>query len=159
MIAIDKDEKIRKQISILLVEDDSNDILIIKSAIHKIKFNVLLKIIENGEDAIAYLSGDGQYNDRTQFPIPNLILIDLKLPRKSGHEILEWLGNQKELKRIPKIVLSSSLRSIDINRAYDLGVNSYLAKPSSFDSWLNIIKNIQSYWVQLNEYPDVNLSN
>ena len=141
--------------TILIVEDDPNDIILIQRAFERADINNPVQVVENGEDAIAYLAGEGSYSDREQFPLPLLILLDLKLPRKSGHEVLESAQQQPDLKRIPIVVLSSSQQTSDIERAYDLGANSYLIKPVAFDNLLEMIKTIYLYWLMLNKSPEV----
>jgi CheY-like chemotaxis protein len=138
---------------ILLVEDDPNDIILIKRAFEKANITNPLQVVENGEEAISYLTGKGRYGDRVKCPLPMLLLLDLKLPRKSGHEVLEWLRKQPMLKRLTVVVLTSSQQSSDINRAYDLGANSYLVKPVTFDALVEMVKALNFYWVILNEKP------
>ena len=141
--------------TLLLVEDDLNDIMLIKRALNGANINNHLQVVDNGEDAIRYLEGSGEYENRDKYPIPILVLLDLKLPRKSGHEVLEWIRSKPKLKRLPVVVLTSSQSSIDINRAYDLGANSYLIKPILFENLLNIMKNFNMYWFILNEKPKI----
>jgi CheY-like chemotaxis protein len=138
---------------ILLVEDDPNDIILIKRAFEKANITNPLQVVENGEEAISYLTGKGRYGDRVKYPLPMLLLLDLKLPRKSGHEVLEWLRKQPMLKRLTVVVLTSSQQSSDINRAYDLGANSYLVKPVTFNALVEMVKALNFYWVILNEKP------
>jgi CheY-like chemotaxis protein len=138
---------------ILLVEDDPNDIILIKRAFEKANITNPLQVVENGEEAISYLTGKGRYGDRVKYPLPMLLLLDLKLPRKSGHEVLEWLSQQPMLKRLTVVVLTSSQQSSDINRAYDLGANSYLVKPVTFNALVEMVKALNFYWVILNEKP------
>jgi CheY-like chemotaxis protein len=138
---------------ILLVEDDPNDIILIKRAFEKANITNPLQVVENGEEAISYLTGKGRYGDRVKYPLPMLLLLDLKLPRKSGHEVLEWLRKQPMLKRLTVVVLTSSQQSSDINRAYDLGANSYLVKPVTFNALVEMVKVLNFYWVILNEKP------
>ena len=142
-----------KHYSILLVEDDPNDIILIKRAFEKTRITNPLQVVEDGEEAISYLAGKGRYADREKYPLPMLLLLDLKLPRKSGHEVLEWLRQQPILKRLTVVVLTSSQQSSDINRAYDLGANSYLVKPVTFDALVEIVKTLNLYWLLLNEKP------
>ncbi|MBN2093368.1 response regulator [candidate division KSB1 bacterium] len=142
----------RENNTILLVEDDPNDVLLIKRAFLKSNITNPIQVVDNGEEAIFYLAARGNFKNRRQFPLPVLILLDLKLPRKSGHEVLEWLNKQPCLKRIPVIVLTSSQQSLDINRAYDLGANSYLVKPVTFDNLQALMNNVKSYWLLLNEH-------
>ena len=138
---------------ILLVEDDPNDIILIKRAFEKANITNPLQVIEDGEEAISYLTGKGRYGNRVKYPLPMLLLLDLKLPRKSGHEVLEWLRRQPMLKRLTVVVLTSSQQSSDINRAYDLGANSYLVKPVTFDALVEMVKGLNFYWIILNEKP------
>jgi len=138
---------------ILLVEDDPNDIILIKRAFEKARITNPLQVVEDGEEAISYLAGKGPYGDREKYSLPMLILLDLKLPRKSGHEVLEWLCQQPILKRLTVVVLTSSQQSSDINRAYDLGANSYLVKPVTFDALVEMVKTLNLYWLLLNENP------
>jgi len=144
-----------KQNLILLIEDDGNDILLIKRAFKKAKTINPLEVVTDGEEAINYLKGEGKYTDRIQYPLPIIILLDLKLPLKSGFEVLEWLKKQEGLKRIPVVILTSSSESKDINRAYDLGANTYLTKPVYFADLIEILKTIDIYWLILSEKPDV----
>lgn len=139
--------------TILLVEDDPNDALLMQRAFLKAKLDNPLQIVTDGESAVLYLSGQGVYADREQYPLPMLVLLDLKLPRRSGHEVLTWLRQQQGLKRLPVVVLTASEEMIDINRAYDLGANSYLVKPVSFDDLLNIVRMMHLYWIALNQLP------
>ncbi|RPH48652.1 MAG: response regulator, partial [Planctomycetota bacterium] len=98
--------------------------------------------------------GSGDFAARGRFPLPSLILLDLKLPRKSGLAILQWLRQQTALKHIPVIVLTSSKESSDVSRAYDLGANSYLVKPVGFEGLLELVKSIGMYWMILNKTPE-----
>jgi len=142
-----------KRYLILLVEDDPNDIILIKRAFEKANITNPLQVVEDGEEAISYLTGKGLYGDRVKYPLPMLLLLDLKMPRKSGHEVLEWLRRQPMLKRLTVVVLTSSQQSSDINRAYDLGANSYLVKPVTFDALVEMVKGLNFYWIILNEKP------
>ena len=139
--------------SILLVEDDGNDIILIKRAFKKAKTINPLKVVTDGEEAINYLKGEGKFTDRIQYPLPVLILLDLKLPLKSGFEVLEWLKKQEGLKRIPVVILTSSSESKDINLAYDLGANTYLVKPVHFEDLIEMLKTLGFYWMILSEKP------
>ena len=141
--------------SILLVEDDPNDVLLIQRAFGKANLDNSIQVVENGEDALAYLAGQGPYADRERYPLPVLILLNLKLPRKSGLEVLAWLRQQPGLKRLPVVVLTGSSETRDINQAYELGANSYLVKPAAFDALLDMVKALNLYWLILNERPDV----
>ncbi len=141
--------------TILLVEDDLNDVMLIKRAFGKSRIVNPIACVENGEDAVAYLRGDGKYADRRQHPLPFMLLLDLKLPRLSGHEVLQWLRGQPLLKRLPVVVLTSSREPVDINRAYELGANSYLVKPVVFEEFAALMRQLQVYWLMLSEHPDI----
>jgi CheY-like chemotaxis protein len=140
---------------ILLAEDDPNDVLLIQRAFQRNHVANPVQVVRDGEEALAYLSGQAPFADRERHPLPVLMLMDLKMPRKSGLEVLEWVRQQPGLKRLPIIVLTSSNQSPDINRAYELGANSYLVKPAGFDSLLDLVKNLDMYWLILNEKPEL----
>jgi CheY-like chemotaxis protein len=135
---------------VLLVEDDPDHVLLIQRAFSKANLVNPLRIVRDGEDAVAYLSGTGSYSDRSRHPLPSLILLDLKLPRKSGLEVLAWLRGDPSLKFTPVVVLTSSAETRDIEKAYALGVNSYLVKPVKFGDLLEMVKSIGMYWMILN---------
>ena len=141
---------------ILLAEDDPNDVLLIQRAFHRTLVANPVQVVRDGEEALAYLKGEDPFSDRERHPLPVLMLMDLKMPRKTGLEVLEWVRQQPGLKRLPIIVLTSSNQSPDINRAYELGANSYLVKPAGFDSLLELVKNLDMYWLILNEKPELN---
>ncbi|HZE96894.1 MAG TPA: response regulator [Planctomycetota bacterium] len=135
---------------VLLVEDDPDHVLLIQRAFSKANLVNPLRIVRDGEDAISYLAGKDQYSDRVRHPLPSLILLDLKLPRKSGLEVLSWLRGEPNLKTTPVVILSSSSEAADIEKAYALGVNSYLVKPVNFGDLLEMVKSIGMYWLILN---------
>lgn len=145
-----------KESGILLVEDDSNDILFIQRAFRRSDLeNPGIQVVRDGDEAVAYLSGEGDYANRNIYPLPGMILLDLKLPRRSGLEVLEWLRSQPVLKRIPVVILTSSKEHIDVNRAYDIGVNSYLLKPVNYKALNEMIKTLNAFWLDLNCYPSI----
>jgi len=140
---------------VLLAEDDPNDVLLIQRAFQKTNIANPLYVVRDGEEAVAYLSGQVQYADRRRHPLPVLLLLDLKMPRKSGFEVLQWLRQRPKLKRLPVVVLTSANQNPDINKAFDLGANSYLVKPGGLDSLLELVKNLNMYWLILNEKPEL----
>jgi CheY-like chemotaxis protein len=140
---------------VLLAEDNSTDALMVRRAFTKAGLRGTLEVVDDGDKAVAYLSGEGEFADRARHPLPVLFLLDLKLPRRSGLEVLAWLRQQPGLKRLPVVVLTSSEESADVNRAYDLGANSYLVKPVDFDALLEMVKGLGLYWLVLNESPEV----
>ena len=141
--------------TVLLAEDNSTDALMVQRAFKKANLLNPVQVVDDGDKAVAYLAGDGPYADREKYPLPVLLLLDLKLPRRSGLEVLEWLRQQPAIKRLPVVVLTSSKENADINRAYDLGANSYLVKPVDFDPLLELVKTLGLYWVVTNEKPEI----
>jgi len=140
--------------TILLVEDNDNDVALIRRAFRKANVPNPLTVIGDGETAVRYLAGEGEYADRQRHPLPLFILLDLKLPRKSGHEVLAWVRAQPgEVRRTPVVVLTSSAERADVGRSYDTGVNSYLVKPVHFDALLGLVELMRRYWIQTNESP------
>jgi CheY-like chemotaxis protein len=144
---------IEQAATILLVEDNPTDVMLIRRAVAKANIGNPLHIVGDGDLAVDYLSGHGEYADRTQFPLPGVVLLDLKLPRRSGLEVLQWRREQDALRRIPVVVLTSSNQSQDVNRAYDLGVNSYLVKPVEFEELREMLGQVNVYWIDLNVKP------
>jgi CheY-like chemotaxis protein len=140
---------------ILLVEDSPDDALLIQRAFRKANMANPVQLVRDGEEAVAYLSGAPPWDDRARFPLPVFMLLDLKLPRRSGLEVLAWVRQESTVKRLPVVVLTSSRESVDVNRAYDLGVNSYLTKPVGFEALLEMVKSVNLYWLVLNEYPEM----
>ncbi len=138
---------------ILLVEDDPNDVLLIERAFRKAGFADRLRIVRDGDQTIEYLSGRGEYADREAYPLPFLVLLDLKMPGTDGFEVLQWARNERSLRRLMIVVLTSSNLQADIDRAYDLGANSYLVKPVEFDQMLNLIQRFETYWTEINRIP------
>lgn len=135
---------------ILLVEDNLDDVILTRRAFRKASLLANLRVTENGELAIDYLSGAGPYANRDQHPWPGLVLLDLKLPRKSGLEVLRWIRAQPAMRDLPVVVLTSSRQPEDIERAYALGANSYLEKPVDFESLQKLVATLHLYWLQLN---------
>ncbi|EAZ90117.1 response regulator [Crocosphaera chwakensis] len=144
---------------ILLVEDDYNDILLIQRAFRKAEIRQPMMQVSDGEEAIAYLSREGKYADKNIYPTPLLVLLDLKLPRRSGLEVLAWIRQHPRLKRLLVVVLSSSKENSDLNHAYDLGINSYLVKPVNFQDFVKLIQLVEAYWLQRNEPPKISCNN
>jgi CheY-like chemotaxis protein len=140
---------------ILLVEDDPNDALLLQRAFRKANLANPIQLVSDGDAAVSYLAGQAPYADRSRHPLPVLVLLDLKLPRRSGHEVLEWLRAQPGLRRLPVVVITSSKESVDVRRAYDLGANSYLVKPVGFDALIEMVKALNLYWLILNQPPEV----
>jgi len=138
----------------LLLEDSEDDAILVQRAFQK--GNILNRLItlRNAEEGMAYLLGSGAYNDREHFPVPALILLDLKLPGIDGFDFLRWLRQQPRLEKLRVVVLSSSDRVRDINLAYKLGANSYLIKPLDFERFVEISLALNGYWLWLDRRPE-----
>jgi CheY-like chemotaxis protein len=142
--------------TILLVEDNPADILLMQRIFQEEPFvNVALQIVRDGNTAILYLNGNGEYSDRTRYPLPNLMLLDQNLPQRSGYEVLAWLKQQPYLKRLPVIMLTTSHLNVDINQAYEFGANAYLVKPTGFETLRAIMNSLNDFWFKYNYFPDV----
>jgi CheY-like chemotaxis protein len=139
--------------TVLLVEDNPDDVLLTNRAFKRANLINPIQVVDDGDQAVAYLSGAPPFEDRGRFPLPVLILLDLKLPRRSGLEVLKWLRAVPGLKRLPVVVLTSSADAGDVNNAYDMGANSYLVKPVGFDALFDMVKVLQPYWLILNQQP------
>ena len=139
--------------TILHVEDDPNDVLLVERAFKKSNWPTVVRSVIDGDQAVCYLNGEQAFTDRASHPFPDVVLLDLKMPRKSGLEFLTWMRQQAQFKRLPVVVFTSSKHEQDINRAYDLGANSYLVKPVGFDALLETLKQLQHYWGTLNQAP------
>jgi DNA-binding response OmpR family regulator len=142
--------------TILLVEDDSDEVRLIQRAFTKAGIEDPVYRLSNGDEVISYLDADSPFDNRLSYPFPSLMLLDIKLPRRSGHEVLQWVRSRKdERRRLPIIMLTSSRHSVDVNRAYELGANSYITKPDSSDELLRVAEYLRDYWLHLNEYPEL----
>jgi CheY-like chemotaxis protein len=143
--------------TIMLAEDDDNDVFFVRRALKTAEINNPLIVVTDGALAIEYLRGDGAYADRQQHPLPKLVLLDIKMPKRTGLEVLEWLrSNESEkLKRLPVIIMSSSNQQIDIDRAYELGVNAYLVKPRGFLELVEVMKKTTEFWRDTAAHPEV----
>jgi len=144
--------------TILLVEDDPADVFRIQRAFRKADITSPMQVVDDGEKAIHYLSGQALYQDRDCYPLPVLVLLDLKLPRRSGLDVLNWLRNESDTKLLPVVVLTSSEQQSDIDQAYAAGANSYLAKPPSPTELLEMARTIGLYWLLFNRLPKAKIS-
>lgn len=139
--------------TILLVEDNPTDVLLIRRAFAQAAVANPIQVASDGDTAVDYLTGNAPYSDRTQYPMPGLILLDVKLPKRSGIEVLRWLKGRPVLARIPVVMLTSSSRAVDVNAAYDAHANSYLVKPVSFDDLRRMMTAVHGFWIRENEPP------
>lgn len=142
-----------KPAQILLVEDNRMDVELTLDAFHEAKLLNTIHVASDGQEALDYLFGRGKYANRTACPMPNLVLLDLKLPGIDGFEVLRQVKSTPILKRLPVVILTSSKEEGDRALSYDHGANSYLVKPVSFDGFLGVVQQIEGYWVSLNVGP------
>ncbi len=138
---------------ILLVEDNRMDIELTLDAFREARLLNTIQVVTDGQEALDYLLGRGRFVDRREYPMPNIILLDLKLPGLDGFEVLRQVKSMPVLKRIPIIILTSSKEEGDRALSYDRGANSYLVKPVSFDGFLDIVRQVNGYWLSLNVAP------
>jgi len=138
---------------ILLVEDNRMDVELTQDAFRDAKLVNTIQVASNGQEALDYLFGRKQYADRDAYPMPNLVLLDLKLPGIDGFEVLRQIKSTPILKRLPVVILTSSKEEGDRALSYDHGANSYLVKPVSFDGFMDVVRKIEGYWLSLNVAP------
>lgn len=137
--------------TILLVEDEEGDVFFMRQAMKKADVLNPLKVASNGQEAIDYFQGTGKFANREEFPLPCLVLLDLKLPRVMGLDVLKWLRQQTE--RVIVLILTSSKEEADIATAYHLGANGYLVKPSDAGQLTDMVKSINDFWLKQNTPP------
>jgi len=130
---------------VLHVEDDPNDVFFIRHAFEKVAPGAFLHAVTDGELATRYLSGQPPYDDRAQYPFPTLVLMDLKLPKRTGHEVLEWMRARPETRGMPVVIFSSSTERSDIERAYALGANAYVAKQGDLRGLVEVVRGVVAY--------------
>ncbi|MBI4848753.1 MAG: response regulator [Nitrospirae bacterium] len=147
------DEK-AKSITILMADDDEDDRLMTKEAFEEAKLVNELRFVEDGEELLDYLYHRGKYTAPEGYPRPGLILLDLNMPKKDGREALKDIKSDPDLRQIPIVVLTTSKAEEDIYRSYDLGVNSFITKPVSFEGMVFVITTLAQYWFQIVKLPD-----
>ncbi|MBI4664327.1 MAG: response regulator [Verrucomicrobia bacterium] len=128
---------------VLYVEDDDDDVFFMRRAFEAADVRNPLKVVQDGQEAIQYLSGAGPYANRAEHPLPTLVLLDLKLPRKGGLEILKWIREQPALNTLIVAVMTSSQNVLDIGQAYDLGANAYSVKPTGADKLVEMVRSLR----------------
>jgi CheY-like chemotaxis protein len=146
----------RKPCNFLLVEDDPNDVLFVQQEFKRTSKSIRLNVVSDGIEAMRYLEGKDLYKDRQKHPLPHVIMLDLKMPRFSGFDFLEWLRFKApdQLHFIPVIVLSSSNLPQDVTRAYALGVNSFVVKPVNWEEFRKRLQVLATYWADNVETPE-----
>ena len=141
------------QVEILLVEDNMDDAEMTIHALRKKSLANRLTHLHDGEEALDFLFGTGKYEGRNTNFKPKLILLDLKMPKVNGMEVLERVKSNSETKKIPVVILTSSKEDPDLKKCYELGANSYIVKPVEFESFVNAVSELGLYWMLLNQVP------
>jgi CheY-like chemotaxis protein len=136
--------------TILLVEDNEDDAFFMKRALRDAGIVNPVRVVEDGQQAVDYLRGAGEFEDRGGSPLPMVVFLDLKLPLKSGHEVLEWIRQQPQFAKLIVIVLTSSNEPVDLNRAYRNGANSYVVKPPTPEQLAELAKSFDLWWLGQN---------
>lgn len=140
---------------ILLVEDNPDDVFFMNRACRQAEIVQSLQVVENGRAAIDYLSGTGEFADRAKYVLPCLILLDLKLPYKSGADVLQWIRESETLRNLPVIILTTSAEQSDVERAYRLGANAFLVKPANMNDLIRMLKTLKAFWLEYNVLPQI----
>jgi len=143
---------------VLYAEDEENDAFFLKRAFKQAQIPNQLIVVSDGQAAIDYCSGIGSFANRTQYPVPELLLLDLKMPKKTGLEVLKWIRHEPSLSALPVIILTSSMQEDDICRSYHHGANAYLVKPSDPEALQIMVKAIHDFWLKQN-HPTKSLAN
>lgn len=141
---------------VVVADDDPDDRLLVEEAIEETNLCDKVFFVENGEELLDFLLHQGQYTDSRKAPRPDLILLDLNMPKKDGREALKEIKTNPTLRQIPIVVLTTSKTEEDIYRSYDLGVNSFISKPVSYENLIQLLKKIGVYWFETVSLPTVN---
>lgn len=141
-----RDKTLDRDDLVLVAEDNPDDALLLRRALSKAGIPARLKIVSDGEEMLLYLQAKGAYADRQAYPMPSLIILDLKMPRRNGLEVLAWIAENKELAVVPTIVLSASNLDNDVRAAYNLGANTYFVKPTTFEELVDTMRMVETYW-------------
>jgi len=138
----------------MIVEDREDDIVLIRKAFERAQFTNPVQFVRSGEEAVAYLRGEGKYANRAEYPLPVLVLLDLKLNGMDGFELLTWIRQRDGIRGLPVVVLTSSSEMADVNRAYQLGANSFFVKELDFHGTVDLSKKLQNYWLTKIRLPE-----
>ena len=138
---------------VLLVEDSSDDVFVMKMACQRSGIPHDLRVAEDGDAAVEYLSGAGKYKDRTAHPFPDVVFLDIKMPKRDGHEVLKWIREQPGMKNLPVVMLTGSVQPSDVDRAFELGVTSYLKKVACPAEFGQAVRIVLKYWLDLHITP------
>lgn len=145
----------KKSVVILIAEDDPEDRMLTMDALEESKLVNKVNFVENGEELLDYLENKGKFQDQQLYPRPGLILLDLNMPKMDGREALKEIKSREEFRRIPIIILTTSKAQADVVRSYNLGVNSFIAKPVTFTALVEIMTTLGKYWLEIVELPPV----
>ena len=143
----------KKLLNILMADDDEDDRMLTQEAMDESRVLNKLSFVEDGAELLDYLNGSGKYADREAYPMPGLILLDLNMPKKDGRQALQEIKADPALRRIPVIILTTSKAEEDMLRGYDLGAASYITKPVTFSSLVELMRTLGKYWVEFVELP------
>lgn len=141
------------RVEILLVEDNPNDVRLTLRALRKNNIVNEIKVVNDGAEALDYLFAKNEFADRNVNELPRVIFLDLKLPKINGLEVLERIKSDERTRKIPVVVVTSSAEDSDLQRCYDLGVNSYIVKPVDFENFVDAVSKLGFYWLLLNKTP------
>ena len=145
-----------KRCVLMMADDDPDDREFVREAFDECGFEGDFRYVEDGADLVDYLTHSGRFEEREEVPVPDLILLDLNMPRMDGKEALAFIKSREELRRIPIVVLSTSDSEEDIRKTYDLGVNSFVTKPSCFDEIVKMAPGLHRYWLEIVQLPRSN---
>ena len=143
---------------ILAAEDEESDAFFLGMALKKAGVRHQLVIARDGQEAVEYLNGDGVYSDRAKYPLPKLLLLDLKMPRMSGFGVLAWLATHPDFKNLPAVVLSSSAQLTDIEKARELGASDYCVKPNNLKELTRLVQELATRWLESSRESDSTLA-
>jgi len=141
-------------ITVLYVEDEETDVMLLQHVFTKAGIYNPLQTVKDGKSAKEYLAGNPPFDDRRLHPLPGLVLLDLNLPYWSGFEVLEWIRQEPQLRRLPVVIFTSSSRPDDIARAYDAGANAYLVKPNALADLTALAVAVRDFWLMQNRLPN-----
>jgi CheY-like chemotaxis protein len=144
-----------EQAVILLVDDREDDVLLVRRALSRANVPNPLFVVRDGEEAMAYLDGVGKYSNRDEYPLPDIMLLDIKMPKMDGFDVLREVRSRAEFKAMRIIVLTSSEDIFDVNKAYDLGANSFLVKPLEFENYTAMMRTLSAFWLHQSKNPTI----
>jgi CheY-like chemotaxis protein len=140
-----------KPVEILLAEDNDGDVGLVEEVLEEAKIRNVIHVVSDGEEAILFLNGEGKFSGS---PRPDIILLDLNLPKKDGREVLKEIKENNNLKNIPIVILTTSGAEKDVLRAYELHANAYVTKPLDFDQFINVVESIAKFWLEIAKLPN-----